>query len=66
MPFAQLTVVLRAEQLGRLALEGLDLGAEDEPARLEGARERLLQLGDQRRVLRLDVNVGDRHRREKS
>ena len=58
--------VLGAEVLGRLALERLDLRPEDEPAGLERARERLLQLRDQRRVLRLDVNVGNRHRREKS
>ena len=50
-----------AELLRGLALERLDLRAEDELAGLERARERLFQLGDQRRVLRLDVNVGDLH-----
>ena len=58
--------LLRPEQLRCFALEGLDLGAEDEPAGLQGARKRLLQLRNQRRVLRLDVNVGDRHRRRAS
>ena len=49
-------------ELGRsLALEGLDLGAEDELPGVERARERVLQLRDQRRVLRLDIDVGDRH-----
>ena len=41
---------------GRLALERLDLGPEDEAARLEHLGEALLELGDQRRVLRLDVD----------
>ncbi len=58
--------VERAEQRSRLALERLDLRPEDEAAGLERARECLLQLRDQRRVLRLDVNVGNRHRRVKS
>ena len=49
-------------ELGRgLALEGLDLGAEDELPGVERARERVLQLRDQGRVLRLDIDVGDRH-----
>ena len=56
-----LVLVLDAEMLGRLALEPLDLGAEDEPAALERPLERGLQLGDERRVLRPDVNVGNRH-----
>ena len=59
--------LLDAEVLGRLALEALDLGPEDEAAALEGAGERLLQLRDERRVLRLDVNERNRgtsvHRR---
>ena len=38
--------VLHAELLGGLALERLDLGAEDEATALERARERLLQLGN--------------------
>ena len=45
-----------AEIGGRLVLERLDLGAEDEAARLENLREALLELRDQRRVLRLDVD----------
>ena len=55
--------LLDAEVLRRLALERLDLGPEDETGRVERAREGFLKLGDQRRVLRLDVNVGDRHQR---
>ncbi len=55
-----------AEQRGRLVLERLDLRPEDEAAGLQRPRECLLQLRDQRRVLRLDVNVGNRHRRVKS
>ena len=39
--------------------EVLDLGAEDEAARLEHLGEALLQLGDERRVLRLDVDERD-------
>ena len=38
----------------------LDLGAEDEAAAVEGAGERLFQLRDERRVLRLDVNERNR------
>ena len=52
--------VLDAEVLGSLALEALDLGAEDEAAAVEGAGERLFQLRDERRVLRLDVNERNR------
>ena len=51
--------VRHVEIRGRLVLEGLDLGTEDEPARLEHLGEALLQLGDQRRVLRLDVDKRD-------
>jgi hypothetical protein len=47
--------------LGRLVLEPLDLGAEDEPPVLERSLERFLQLGDQRRVLRSDINVRNPH-----
>ena len=50
-----------AERLGRLALEPLDLGAEDETPALEGSLEGRFQLWHQGRVLRLDVNVGNRH-----
>ena len=52
--------VLDAEVLGSLALEALDLGAEDEAAAVEGAGERLFQLRDEGRVLRLDVNERNR------
>ncbi len=51
-----------AEVRGRLALERLDLRAEDEPAGLEHLREPLLELGDERRVLRLDVDERDHDR----
>ena len=44
------------EVRGRLALERLDLGPEDEAARLEHLGEALLELRDERRVLRLDVD----------
>ena len=52
--------LLDAEVLGGLALERLDLGAEDEAAAVEGAGERLLELRDEGRVLRLDVNERNR------
>ena len=55
--------LLDAERLGGLALEPLDLGAEDEASALERALERVGQLGDERRILRLDVNVWNRHYR---
>ena len=49
-----------AEVLGGLALERLHVRAEDERrARVEDVGERVLQLRDQRRVLRLDVNEWD-------
>ena len=51
--------VRHVEVGGRLALERLDLGAEDEAARLEDLGEALLELRDQRRVLRLDVDERD-------
>ena len=38
----------------------VDVRAEDEPARLEHVAEALLQLVEERRVLRLDVNERDR------
>ncbi len=47
---------------GRLALEGLDLRAEDEAAGLEHLGEPLLKLGDERLVLRLDVDERDHDR----
>jgi hypothetical protein len=52
--------LLHAQVLGCLALEALDLRAEDEAAALERPGERLFQLRDERRVLRLHVNVGYR------
>ncbi len=48
-----------AEVRGRLALERLDLGAEDEAPGLEHFREPLLELRDEWRVLRLDVDERD-------
>ena len=51
--------VLDAEVRGGLLLEGLDLRAEDEPPRVEDVGDSLLQLLQQRRVLRLDVNERD-------
>src|SRR4029079_1061710 len=44
------------EVRGRLALERLDLGAEDEATRLEHFAEAFLELRDEWRVLRLDVD----------
>ena len=54
--------VRHAEIRGGLPLERLDLGAEDEATRLEHGAEALHQLGDERRVLRLDVDEGDHDR----
>ena len=51
--------VLDSEVRGGLFLEGLDVRAEDEPARVENVGDSLLQLVQQRRVLRLDVNQRD-------
>ncbi len=48
-----------AEERRSLVLERLDLGPEDEAAGLENGREALLELGDQRRVLRLHVDEWD-------
>jgi hypothetical protein len=56
--------LLDAEELGRLAFEALNLGPEDEAARLERLREGRLKLRDERRVLRLDVNVRNRRHGE--
>ena len=52
-----------AEVLGGLALELRDVRPEDEAAVLEDGREGLLQLRDERRVLRLDVDERDLHQR---
>ena len=49
-----------AEVLSRLALEGFDVRAKDERSGLEHLADPLLQLGNQRRVLRLDVSQRDR------
>ena len=51
--------VLDAEVRGGLLLEGADVRAEDEPAGVENLGDSLLQLVQQRRVLRLDVNERD-------
>ena len=51
--------VLDAEIGGRLLLKSVDLRPEDEAPRLEHFGEALLQLGDERRVLRLDVDERD-------
>ena len=56
MPLRDADRVRDAQVGGGLALERLDLGPEDEPARLENLREALFQLGDERRVLRLHVD----------
>ena len=49
-----------AEVAGGLVLERIHVRAEDELPRLEDALELVEQLGDQRRVLRADVNQRDR------
>ena len=54
--------VRHAQIGGRLALERLDLRPEDEATRLEDLGEALLELGDERRVLRLDVDERDHDR----
>ena len=51
--------VLDAEVRRGLLLEGAHVRAEDEPARVEDLGDSLLQLVQQRRVLRLDVNERD-------
>ena len=61
VPFATPTVSRHAEVLGGLALELRDVRPEDEPPVLEHGREGLLQLRDERRVLRLDVDERDLH-----
>jgi hypothetical protein len=48
-----------AQVLGGLTLERRHVRAEDEDARIDDLGEDALQLRDQRRVLRLDVNEGD-------
>ena len=56
VPLATPIVCGNAEIRSGLLLEGLDLGPEDESTRLEHLGETVLELGDQRRVLRLDVD----------
>ena len=51
--------VRNAEEGGSLALERLHLRTEDEAAGLEHGREALLELGNERRVLRLHVDEWD-------
>ena len=51
--------VFDAEVRCSLLLEGLNVRAEDEPARVEDVGDSLLQLVQQWRVLRLDVNERD-------
>ena len=48
-----------AEEGGRLALERLDLGAEDEATGVEDGGEALFELWNERRVLRFDVDERD-------
>ena len=48
-----------SEERCRLSLESLDLRPEDEAAGLENGREARLELGDQWRVLCLDVDEWD-------
>ena len=51
--------VSHTEVCGGLLLEGLDVGAEDEPSGVEDLGDSLLQLVQQRRVLRPHVNQRD-------
>jgi len=51
--------VRHIEVRSRLALECLDLRAEDEPARFESLGVAFLELGYERRVLRFDVDEWD-------
>jgi len=53
--------LLDAEVVRGLLLEGLDVGAEDEPPVLEDGGDALLQLGQEWLVLRLDVDQRDGH-----
>ncbi len=53
--------VADAEVGGRLRFEGLHLGPQNEASRFEDGAEALLELAHERRVLRLDVDVRDRH-----
>ena len=60
MPLPTATASRRAERLRQLALEGLALGAEDEPSRVEHAGDRGVELVAQRRHVRLEVDERDR------
>ena len=51
--------VPRAERLGQLALEGLPLGAQDEPAGVEDPRHRLVELAPVRGHVGPEVHEGD-------
>ena len=51
--------VARAQRLRQLALEGLALRAEDEPARVEHAPDGAVELAAQRRHVGLEVDEGD-------
>ena len=51
--------VPRAERLGQLALEGLPLGAQDEPAGVEDPRHRLVQLAPVGGHVGPEVHEGD-------
>ena len=59
VPFADRDRVPRAERRGQLALEGLALGAEDEPAGVEDPRHRLVELAPVGGHVGLEVDEGD-------
>ena len=61
MPLAQLTQSATPSRFGRLALERLDLGPEDEPAGVEGGGECGFELRTEWGVLRPDVDVRNPH-----
>ena len=61
VPLATPIVSRHAEEVGGLSLERRDVRAEDELPALEHVGERLLELGDQRLVLSLDVDEIDLH-----
>ena len=59
VPFADGDGVARPERRGELALERLDLGPEDEPAGVEHARDRGVDLAAQRGDVRAEVDEGN-------
>ncbi len=61
MPFATPIACFDAEVRGRLLLERVEVRAADELAAVEHLAEARLELGNQRLVLRMDVNERDRH-----